>query len=245
VQRAIDAGKEGGGKAEGKKDTLIARLTTQTQDKAELRNQILALLFAGRDTTAGLLGWTFMRLAVHRDIFLKLREIVLREFAPGEPVSFTKLKGCRYLQHFLNEVLRLHPLVPFNNRIAAKDTTLPVGGGPDQKSPVAVRKGQTINYSVYLMHRRKDLWGEDALEFKPERWEQKVPAWQFLPFNGGPRICLGQQFALTEASFLVVRLLQEFDEIEPVDRTGMERFRKAIGITMWPGEGVRVRLHRA
>ena len=94
------------------------------------------------------------------------------------------------------------------------------------------------------MHRRKDLWGEDAAEFKPERWEQRIPSWQYIPFLGGPRICLGQQFALTEASYLLVRLLQEFDIIEPVNRIEMQQLKKKMGVTMSAGDGVRVRLHK-
>ena len=125
---------------------------------------------------------------------MKLREAILAEFQPGAPVDFAKLKSCRYLQHFLNEVLRLHATIPINTRTAVRDTTLPVGGGPDQRSPVAVKKGQHILFSVYLMHRRTDIWGEDASEFKPERWENKrVTAWHYLPFLGGPRICIGRK----------------------------------------------------
>lgn len=82
-----------------------------------------------------------------------------------------------------------------------------------------------------MMHRRQDLWGDDALSFRPERWEQRFPAWQFLPFLGGPRICLGQQFALVEASFLLVRLLHEFDAIEPTD-PDMAKMRKGVALTM-------------
>ena len=67
------------------------------------------------------------------------------------------------------------------------------------------------------MHRRKDLYGEDADEFKPERWEKLRPSWEYLPFSGGPRICIGQQYALNEASYTTVRLLQEFKAIESRD----------------------------
>lgn len=95
------------------------------------------------------------------------------------------------------------------------------------------------------MHRRKDLWGEDALVFRPERWEERVPAWQFLPFLGGPRICLGQQFALTEAGYLLVRMLQHFDRLEPVDYAETARMRKTLGVTMAVKGGVHVRLRRA
>lgn len=189
-------------------------------------------MFAGRDTTAALLGWCLRRLALHPDIFATLRETVVRDFPADSQPTFSQLKDCRPLQHFLQEVLRLHSTVPINNRLCIKDTTLPTGGGPDQRSPIAVRAGQLVVFSVYLMHRRKDLWGEDALEFRPSRWEQRIPAWQWLPFLGGPRVCLGQQFALTEAGFLLVRLLKEFDGVQPLDVTEMARMKKGMGLTM-------------
>jgi len=154
VQLALDATTTD--KIQGRKDNLLHRLATQTKDAQELRDQTLAILFAGRDTTASLLGWCFARLSLHPDYFSKLRSIVVKDFVPGQPITFAKLKSCRELQHFLNEILRLHPTVPLNYRIAANDTTLPVGGGADQRSPVAVRKGEMVSYSVYLMHRRKD-----------------------------------------------------------------------------------------
>lgn len=75
-------------------------------------------------------------------------------------------------------------------------TTLPTGGGEDGKSPILVRKGEAVGYCVYAMHRRTDLYGEDAHDFKPERWENdalKDIGWGYLPFNGGPRICLGRK----------------------------------------------------
>jgi cytochrome P450 len=83
-----------------------------------------------------------------------------------------------------------------NARYAVETTTLPVGGGPDGKSPVLVRAGQTVTYNVYAMHRRKDIYGDDAYQFRPERWETgelKNVGWGYLPFNGGPRICLGRK----------------------------------------------------
>ncbi|KAK3647316.1 hypothetical protein LTR56_008147 [Elasticomyces elasticus] len=248
VQAALNT--TNAGKVEGKKETLLSRLATETRNAEELStypssvvkrnghapsnvltgNQTLAILFAGRDTTASLLGWSFWRLSLHPEIVEKLRSVILSDFPDDQPITFAALKDCRYLRHFINEVLRLHPTVPLNGRTAMKNTTLPVGGGADEKSPVAIRKGQAIGFSVYLMHRRKDLWGEDALDFRPERWEQKIPAWQFLPFLGGPRVCIGQQFALVEASYLIVRLLQRYDKIEPVDMALMKKGRKGLGL---------------
>lgn len=232
-------------KIRSKKLSLMNSLATQTLDQNEMTSQSLAILLAGRDTTSAMLGWVFVELSLHPETFSKLREIVLREVPEDEDVTFAKLKSCRYLQHVLNETLRLHPTVPLNQRTAVKDTTIPIGGGPDQRASIAIRKGQIVLFSVYLMQRRKDLWGPDAAEFRPERWEQKIPAWYYLPFLGGPRICLGQQFALTEASYLLVKLLREFDTLEPADTAQMSRRKKGLGVTMWPGDEARVRWRKA
>lgn len=92
--------------------------------------------------------------------------------------------------------LRLQPPVPFNFRVSTKDTSLPVGGGPDGLSPIYIKKDTTVAYSVFAMHRRTDLWGKDAAFFRPERWEENAKhGWEYLPFNGGPRICLGRKFS--------------------------------------------------
>lgn len=62
--------------------------------------------------------------------------------------------------------------VPINGRVAVKDTVLPLGGGSDGKSPIFIKAGTQVNYQIWTMQRRKDLYGEDAEEFKPERWEK-------------------------------------------------------------------------
>jgi cytochrome P450 len=98
--------------------------------------------------------------------------------------------------------LRLYPSVPVNQRTAVKTTILPTGGGADQKSPVLVRKGESLAYSVYSLHRRADFYGDDAEEFRPERWDEDIGLYRdettkkygYLPFNGGPRICLGSRY---------------------------------------------------
>jgi cytochrome P450 len=96
-----------------------------------------------------------------------------------------------------------------------------------------------VGYSPYTMHRRKDLYGLDADEYKPERWESLRPGWEYLPFNGGPRICLGQQYALTEASYVTVRLVQEFSKIESRDPGPWE---EGLTLTCCSLNGVKVGL---
>ncbi|CUS07417.1 unnamed protein product [Tuber aestivum] len=206
-----------------KKYVFLDAIAAETKDPKYLRDQTLNILLAGRDTTAGLLGFIFWLLARHPHIYQKLREEIISAFGTGRDgggkrPSFSALKDLTYLRYVLNETLRLYPSVPLNGRTAVRNTILPRGGGEDGLSPVFVPKGQRVDYSCYGLHRRKDLYGEDADTFRPERWGEGVGrGWEFLPFNGGPRICLGQQYALTEASYTVTRILQKYARIEVAD----------------------------
>nr|QCY50167.1 putative THF-degrading cytochrome P450 monooxygenase [Scedosporium sp.] len=225
---------------------FLHAMLDETDDKVELRGQALNILLAGRETTASLLGWLWYYLARHPIEFQKLRAAVLKDFGTAEnpkPMSFESLKACDQLQYCNNEILRLFPLISYNSRMALTDTTLPRGGGPDGNSPIFVKKGQQIVYHPHAMHRRKDIWGQDADEFRPDRWKTLRPGWEYIPFNGGGRICMGQQFALTEASYLTVRLLQRFDRIENLDPNPV--LKQKVRIVNTPGEGVLVRLHEA
>lgn len=189
VAREKDGSKE--------KYVLLDALAENTKDPIELRDQLLQILLAGRDTTATLLAFTFSELAKHPEVWKKLRAEVLRVLGTeeqGQEMTFAKLKSCRYLQYTINETLRLYPVAPLNNRLAVRDTVLPVGGGPEGKNPIAIRKGTLVNFSPYITHRRVDIWGEDVLEWKPERWVDRKYGWEYLPFNGGPRICIGRKF---------------------------------------------------
>jgi cytochrome P450 len=170
------------------KYVFLEALASQTRDPIELRSQMLHILLAGRDTTASLIGWVFYNLARDPERYQRLRNIIVAEFGTysssgPEDITFAQLKSCQYLQHVMNETLRLYPVVPINGRRTNKDTTLPVGGGPEGKDKIFLPKDTGVDYSVYVMHRRKDLWGDDANEFRPERWEGRRPGWEFLPVS--------------------------------------------------------------
>jgi cytochrome P450 len=222
----------------GQRYTFLQELISRTQDPYTLRSELLNVLLAGRDTTAGLLSNTWHVLSKRPDIFAKLKAEV--DTLGGEIPDYASIKELKYLKYLLNESLRLMPVVPGNSRQAIRDTILPVGGGKDGRSPVLVPEGQVVAYNVWSMHRREDFFGADALEFKPERWENLRPGWEYLPFNGGPRICVGQQYALMEASYATIRLVQTFGRIETRDN---EPWREWLTITLASGTGCKVGLY--
>jgi len=218
------------------KYVFLDTVAENTSDRTALRGQIINLLAAGRDTTACLLSWTFFLLVRHPHVMEKLRTEVSSECSSNPNLSRSDLKRLPYLQNVLKETLRLYPSVPVNTRTTMRTTVLPTGGGPDRKSPVLIPEGSAVAFSVYSMHRRPDLYGMDAELFRPERWDEDMPLqrdptnakWGYLPFHGGPRICLGMDFALTEAAYVVVRLMQSFGEIrlpegEVLELVGVEK----------------------
>lgn len=84
-------------------------------------------------------------------------------------------------------------MIPTNAREARQDTTIPHGGGADGTSPLFVKKGVVVMYNVYAMHRDERVFGSDPEAFVPERWRDLRPGWGYLPFSGGPRICMGRE----------------------------------------------------
>ncbi|PSN64300.1 cytochrome P450 alkane hydroxylase-like protein [Corynespora cassiicola Philippines] len=200
--------------------TFLHAIAGYTRDRKVLRDQLVSVLLAGRDTTACTLTWTLYELSKQPHIMAKLRKEIVDRIGTERPPQYQDLKEMKYLQHIMNETLRLYPVVPFNVRMSLSDTTLPTGGGPDGKQPIGILKNTPIGYSTLVMQRRADLYPPpesgfpDVDKFVPERWDGWTPAsWTYVPFNGGPRICIGQQFALTEMGYTLVRLFQRYETI--------------------------------
>ncbi|KAL6718555.1 hypothetical protein ACLMJK_004647 [Lecanora helva] len=216
---------------------FLYEMVKRTADAYQIRSELMNVLLAGRDTTASLLSNVWFILARRPDVWTKLRKEV--DEVGSQPPTFQQLKDMKYLRWVLNETLRLYPVVPGNARAAVVDTVLPLGGGEDGQSPLFIPKGQVVQWSLYTIQRRHDIYGEDADDFNPDRWAILRPGWEYLPFNGGPRICVGQQFALTEAGYTTVRLMQEFKAVESRDA---REWREDLGLTCTIHQGTLVGL---
>jgi len=201
--------------------TFLHAIAGYTRDRETLRDQLVSVLLAGRDTTACTLTWAIYHLSMEPTIVAKLRQEIIDTVGLTDTPTYEHLKNMKYLQHILNETLRLYPVVPYNVRVSLKDTTLPRGGGKDGLQPVGIPAGTPIGYSTLVMQRREDLYPPVSADFPPvdqfvpERWDKWTPkSWTYVPFNGGPRICIGQQFALTEMGYTLVRLFQRYEKVE-------------------------------
>ncbi|KAJ6095743.1 hypothetical protein N7486_006489 [Penicillium sp. IBT 16267x] len=234
---------------EKKEYGFIKQIAEESQDMKELRDQLLNVLLAGRDTTACCLSWTFRLLVRHPNVMARLRREIASVMESDYIPSREQIKRIPYLACVIKESLRLYPPVPLNNREAVRTTILPTGGGSDGNKPMLVRKGELVVYSQYVNSRKRNIYGPDAYEFRPERWESGELAhigWAFFPFSGGPRQCLGEDFAQMEVAYTIVRMLQTFRHIslplgEPNEPVGDERQRLTLVLLSADGCKVEIR----
>jgi len=166
-----------------------------------LRDMIVNFLIAGRDTTAVLLTWTFYHLSLYPSVESKVIQEIRNVLNARDP-TISDCSELKYLDKVLKETLRLYPpAFPLNIKQAINGDVLP--------NNVKVAPGQYITINVFALHRLPEYWGDDANEFIPERWEKPLKHnFQFVPFQEGPRICMGMNMAYEEAKVVVAMLLQ-------------------------------------
>ena len=188
-------------------DELIAAGPTED----ELRDQVVTLLAAGHETTAGSLAWALERLARHPHVAARLRD--------GDDA---------YLDATVKEVLRIRPVLSVTPRKVVE---------PFQVAGWTLPPGVHVTPCLYLAHRRAELW-PDPTAFKPERFLDGAPApYSWLPFGGGVRRCAGATFATMELHEVLRAVVRRF-ELRP-DRAAGERMRRR-GVTLAPSRGGRV-----
>lgn len=218
LQTALERKRIRGSKTCGDNDgNLVDHLADMTTDVKLIRDELLNILLAARDTTAALLTFTIYILCLHPEVVVKLRKEVV-ERVPSAPPSFEDIRQMKYLRAVLNETLRLFPPVGLGSRASISSCLLPGDKATEGKAIYLPGGDVSVMYFPLVMQRRKDLWGDDAEEFNPERWIDKervekmvADPFMFIPFSAGPRICLGQNYAYNEASFMMIRILQIFD----------------------------------
>lgn len=181
--------------------------TGEALDVANIRHQIITFLIAGHETTSGLLSFALYFLLNNRDKLQKGYEEVDRVLTDPVP-SYTQVKNLKYIRMILDESLRLWPTAPAFN-LQVKENTMLAG-------KYALKKGERIVVLIPQLHRDVSAWGEDAEEFKPERFENPrlIPHDAYKPFGIGQRACIGQQFALQEATLMLGLILKNFEIID-------------------------------
>lgn len=194
----------------------------------EVFGQIATFLAAGHETTSSSTSWALYALSKHPEVQTKLRH-ELQSAGLGEEPSMDEIEKLSYLNNFVREVLRAYAVVPLTSREAGCDTVVPVGEGYTDlngvvRNEIHLQKGDSIAIPILAMHRDKDVWGEDAMEFRPERWDNLPSSVKDMPgvwshmmtFLHGPHACIGFRFALIEMKVLLYALVRAFEfEIDP------------------------------
>ncbi|KAI0075930.1 cytochrome P450 [Panus rudis PR-1116 ss-1] len=184
--------------------------------------QVPTFLIAGHETTSTTATWCLFALTQNPMIQDKLREELLS--VPEERPSMDDLTELPYLDMVVRETLRLHAPVPHNLRSAVKDDVIPLNEPFVDKhgnvcKEIRIAKGDMLMIPIIALNRSKRIWGEDAYEFKPERWENPPPAAAEIPgvfshlmtFIGGPRACIGYKFSIVEIKAIIFTLVRSFE----------------------------------
>lgn len=219
-------------------------------DAGKLRHIALNFVLAGRDTSSVALSWFFWLVMNHPSVEEKiLAELtaVLAETRGGdsrrwteEAVDFEEAEKLVYLKAALAETLRLYPSVPEDFKYAVDDDVLPDG--------TVVPAGSTVTYSIYSVGRMKSVWGEDCMEFKPDRWlsvhegqtrfEPPKDGYKFVAFNAGPRTCLGKDLAYLQMKSVAAAVLIRY-RLLPVPG---HKVQQKMSLTLFMKYGLRVLL---
>ncbi|KAJ0427448.1 putative unspecific monooxygenase [Helianthus annuus] len=231
-------------------DDLLSRFMKKKESYSDTFLQQVALNFilAGRDTSSVALSWFFYLVIknprVEMKILTEICEVLNKTRGTDtckwldDPLVFEEVDQLTYLKAALSETLRLYPSVPEDSKHVTADDVLPDG--------TVVPAGSAVTYSIYSTGRMKFIWGEDVLEFRPERWlsddgkkfEMK-DQFRFVSFNAGPRICLGKDLAyLQMKSIAAAVLLRHRLSVVPGHRVEQK-----MSLTLFMKYGLKVDLH--
>ena len=195
-------------------------------DELEVRDQLLSILSAGHETTAIAMAWTLYWLHRHPEKLNRLLEDISEQAPTGDPEALTQIP---YLDAVVNESLRIHPVLPDLARKLRKDTEL---------MGCKLKAGTAVGAVAFLTHRDPEIY-ENPDEWIPERFlDHKFSPFEFYPFGGGNRRCIGAAFASFEAKVVLGTLLSAY-HFELLDNRPLSVERRHI--TLMPRGGVRMR----
>lgn len=221
-------------------DLLQMLLDARYEDSGEAMsdNQLLdelnILLVAGHETSANALAWALYLLARHPETQAELAAEVARELPGGQPPEFEDLPRLPLALHIVQEAMRLYPPAWIIDRVATEADEF-------QGQPIA--KGTLFSLYIYGLHHHPALW-PDAEAFRPGRFaagaQPAPPAYGYLPFGGGPRLCVGQHFALTELQLVLIQTIRRYR----VELAGAAVPSLSPLITLRPGGALPLRFRR-
>ncbi|KAJ6462531.1 cytochrome P450 [Mycena sanguinolenta] len=194
----------------------------QRLSDVDVITQIPTFFQAGHETTSTGTAWALYALSLDIRVQTKLREELLS--LPNDNPTMDELNSLPYLESVVRESLRVHAPAEFTSRQAMEDDVLPLSKSYVDRhgklyNSISIRKGTRISIPISAVHRDKDIWGSDASEFRPERWEHipvavnSVPGvWgNLLTFGGGSHNCIGFRFAVVEMKALLFTLIRAFE----------------------------------
>ncbi|MEO8970854.1 MAG: cytochrome P450 [Ktedonobacteraceae bacterium] len=194
----------------GERNDLLSLLLSARDDEGQpmseqqLIDECLTLFTAGHETTAAALTWTWYLLCTHPDSYQKLQQEVDQELKGRSP-TYADLSRLPYCLQVFKETMRLYPPAPGILREALHDTVI---------DGYKVPQGATIMISPYTLQRRADYFPEPE-SFQPERFtaerEKLLPRSAYIPFGAGPRICIGNHFALMEGQLLIAAIARRYN----------------------------------
>lgn len=175
--------------------------TKRKMNNSELRDNLLAFIVAGHETTALTLAWALYLCAFDQDVQDRVRAEAV-SVLKGRTATAGDLPHLTYTRQVIDETLRLYPPAAFLSRSAQK---------PDTLCGREIRKGDTVALPIYALHRSYELWN-DPHAFDPDRFApgHKIDRFQYLPFGDGPRVCIGMSFAVQEAVIVLATILSRF-----------------------------------
>ncbi|KAK6931734.1 Cytochrome P450 [Dillenia turbinata] len=230
--------------------TVFMRLKDEGKPFSDkfLRDICVNFILAGRDTSSVALSWFFWLLDQNPEVEEKILAEICRIVGERqdvnneseEPLIFKpeEVKRMEYLQAALSEALRLYPSVPVDHKEVLEDDAFPDG--------TILKKGTKVVYAIYAMGRMESIWGKDCRVYKPERWLRadgrymSESAYKFTAFNGGPRLCLGKDFAYYQMKFAAASILYRYH----VKAVQGHPVAPKMALTMYMKHGLKVNLHR-